>query len=84
MNFYLMAYRKDIFSELSLSVPDTWQEVYYQTPPVYQNSMSMQGVNLDTYLCASTGAAIIRTTGWTQRWTAPRRTGPFGYHRSVS
>lgn len=57
MNFYLMAYRKDIFSELSLSVPDTWQEVYYQTLPVlYQNSMSMQGVNLDTYLCQYGGS----------------------------
>ena len=57
MNFYLMAYRKDIFSELSLSVPDTWQKVYYQTLPVlYQNSMSMQGVNLDTYLCQYGGS----------------------------
>ncbi|MBP3389447.1 MAG: extracellular solute-binding protein [Clostridia bacterium] len=51
MNFYLMAYRKDILSELSLGVPETWQEVYYQTLPVlYQNGMEMLAANLDTYL----------------------------------
>ncbi len=51
MNFYVMAYRKDILSELGLGVPDTWQEVYYQTLPVlYQNGMNMLAANLDTYL----------------------------------
>ena len=51
MNFYVMAYRKDILSELGLGVPETWQEVYYQTLPVlYQNGMNMLAANLDTYL----------------------------------
>ena len=57
MNFTCMAYRKDIFSELSLAVPKTWREVYYQTLPVlYQNGMTMLPAGLDTYLYQYGGA----------------------------
>lgn len=57
MNFYVLAYRRDILHELGLAVPDTWQKVYYQTLPVlYQNGMTMLAANLDTYLYQQGGS----------------------------
>ncbi len=51
MNFYVMAYRKDILNELGLKVPETWDEVHYQTLPIlYQNGMEMTGASFDAYL----------------------------------
>ncbi len=38
MNFQVMFYRKDIFGDLKLDLPDTWTELYKQTlPTLYQN-----------------------------------------------
>ncbi len=41
-NFRVMFYRKDIFSELKLGLPDTWDEVFdHLLPVLYQNGMQM-------------------------------------------
>lgn len=40
MNFSVMMYRKDIFSELGLGIPNTWEELYNHIIPVLsQNNM---------------------------------------------
>lgn len=40
MNFKLIVYRKDILSELGMSIPNTWDELYNHLIPVlYQNNM---------------------------------------------
>lgn len=40
MDFRVFIYRKDVFSELTLEVPDTWDDVYnYVMPKLYQNNM---------------------------------------------
>lgn len=40
MNFSIMMYRKDIFSELGLGIPNTWDELYNHIIPVLsQNNM---------------------------------------------
>lgn len=42
MNMRLMFYRKDIFTQLGLSVPQTWDDVYNNLfPALYQNKMEM-------------------------------------------
>lgn len=41
-NFRVLFYRKDIFSDLKLKLPETWTEVFYDLLPVlYQNGMQM-------------------------------------------
>lgn len=42
MNFRLLFYRTDIFQQLGLKIPDTWDDVYqYLLPTLYQNNMEM-------------------------------------------
>lgn len=42
INMRVLFYRKDIFDELGLSVPDTWDEVYNELfPALYKNKMEM-------------------------------------------
>lgn len=42
VNFQVLMYRKDIINSLGLAIPNTWDEVFYQTLPVlYQNNMQM-------------------------------------------
>ncbi|MBR4072309.1 MAG: extracellular solute-binding protein, partial [Clostridia bacterium] len=56
MTFQSLIYRKDIFTELGLSVPNTWDEVYYQLLPVlYQNNLQMSAVGFDTLLYQNNG-----------------------------
>lgn len=41
-NFRVLFYRKDIFSQLKLSIPDTWDDVFNNLLPIlYQNGMQM-------------------------------------------
>lgn len=42
IDFNVLMYRKDVLSSLNLPVPNTWNEVFYQTlPALYQNNMQM-------------------------------------------
>lgn len=51
MNFSVMAYRKDIFDELGIAVPRTWEDVHFKLLPIlYQNSMQMAAVAFPTLL----------------------------------
>ena len=52
MNFMCMFYRKDIFSQLGLKVPTTWQQVYDTViPTLSQNSMQFYyGGGFDVFL----------------------------------
>lgn len=51
INFNVMIYRKDILSSRNLSLPQTWDQVFYQTLPVlYQNNMQMASPTLDLLL----------------------------------
>lgn len=46
-NFPVMLYRKDIFDQLNLSVPETWEE-FYKLIPVLQNNNMMIGYSWDS------------------------------------
>lgn len=57
MNFSVMLYRKDILSELHIPLPQTWDQVFYQTLPVlYQNNMQMATPGFDLLLYQMGGA----------------------------
>jgi ABC-type glycerol-3-phosphate transport system substrate-binding protein len=47
-NFYMMFYRKDIFRELGLKPPETWEEVYRIIPILQRNNMEI-GLPIQTY-----------------------------------
>ena len=56
MNFYVLMYRKDIFNNLGLSVPKTWNDVdYHLLPTLYQNNMQMMPAPFDLYLYQTGG-----------------------------
>ncbi len=57
INFNVMLYRKDILSNLNLPLPQTWDQVFYQTLPVlYQNNMQMAAPTFDLLLYQMGGA----------------------------
>lgn len=55
MNFMVMIYRKDIFSDLKLSVPETWDDVCKKTLPVLLRN------NMEFYLPLSAGYSMYPT-----------------------
>lgn len=58
MDFNVMFYRKDIMSELGLSLPKTWTQLYQDVLPVlYENSMSF-ALPVDTSVSSSSPAAL--------------------------
>lgn len=51
VNFYVMAYRKDILSSLNIPLPQTWEQVFNRVLPVlYQNNMQMAAPSFDVFL----------------------------------
>ncbi|MCD9026174.1 extracellular solute-binding protein [Cohnella silvisoli] len=40
-NFYVLYYRTDIFEQLKLEAPDTWDDVYKMLPTLQENGMTM-------------------------------------------
>lgn len=58
MDFNVMFYRKDIMSELGLTLPKTWTQLYQDVLPVlYENSMSF-ALPVDTSVSSSSPAAL--------------------------
>lgn len=57
MNFRVLFYRKDIFEELKIKIPDTWDELYqYVFPVLYQNGMQFYfGPDLSPFLFQNDG-----------------------------
>ncbi len=55
MNFSVLIYRKDIFSDLALSVPKTWDDIYKNTIPVLLQN------NMEIYLPLSEGWGLYQT-----------------------
>ncbi len=51
-NFQVMIYRKDILSDLGLTLPETWEDLYnYVLPVLYQNNMEFYcPLNLDPFI----------------------------------
>lgn len=51
INFYVMAYRKDILNSLNIPLPQTWEQVFNRVLPVlYQNNMQMAAPSFDVFL----------------------------------
>lgn len=55
MNFMVLLYRKDIFSDLKLSVPTTWEDLCQKTLPVLLRN------NMEVYLPLSAGSSLYPT-----------------------
>lgn len=56
-NFYVMFYRADVFEELGLTVPTTWDELLLVAETLQRNNMNigLPYVSLDAYQSVSTG-----------------------------
>ena len=56
-NFHMMFYRTDIFSELNLQPPETWDELYHVAEVLQRNNMNvgLPYVSLDAYSVVSQG-----------------------------
>lgn len=56
-NFYVMFYRTDVFEELGLTVPTTWDELLLVAETLQRNNMNigLPYVSLDAYQSVSTG-----------------------------
>lgn len=56
-NFYVMFYRTDVFEELELEVPTTWDELLLVAETLQRNNMNigLPYVSLDAYQSVSTG-----------------------------
>ena len=58
MDFTVMYYRKDLFRELELEMPQTWSQLYIDVlPKLYENSMSFN-MSVDTSVSSSSPAAL--------------------------
>lgn len=55
MNFASLIYRKDIFADIGLAVPNTWEEVYNNTIPVLLQN------NMEFYLPLTEGWTLYQT-----------------------
>lgn len=55
MNFMVMFYRKDILSDLKLSIPETWDDVCTKALPVLLRN------NMEVYLPLSSGYSLYQT-----------------------
>ena len=55
MNFMVMFYRKDILSDLKLSIPETWDDVCTKALPVLLKN------NMEVYLPLSSGYSLYQT-----------------------
>jgi len=55
MNFSVMLYRKDILSDLGLSIPKTWNDIYNNTIPILLQN------NMEVYLPLNEGWGLYQT-----------------------
>ncbi|MGN0492603.1 MAG: extracellular solute-binding protein [Acutalibacteraceae bacterium] len=64
-NFFVMFYRKDIFEQLNIEPPQTWEDFYKIIPIIQRSSMNigLPYTNMDAYslVSASTGSQNIYT-----------------------
>lgn len=56
-DFYMMFYRRDIFEELGIAVPETWDDLLVAAETLQRNNMSigLPYTSLDAYASVSTG-----------------------------
>jgi len=58
MDFTVMIYRQDILSELGLTLPETWEDLYQRVlPRLYENSMSFS-LPVDTSVSSNSPGAL--------------------------
>lgn len=59
-NFYMMFYRTDIFRELGLTIPNTWDELYLVIPEIHRHNMEV-GIpytTIDAFGAADAGMGV--------------------------
>lgn len=65
-NFNMMFYRKDIFDELGIKAPQTWEEFYSIIPFIQKNNMTigLPAIKKDNKSVDSSSTAIFETLLW--------------------